>query len=103
MQGLRPCPLGMVHWMLAALMGLVAARIPFLDTTSVWTGLAYALNVGWETQICPDRLGLSHPERGRCKEKTVTNARVEKVLTARYFRHMSREGEGNDFGKRDLK
>ena len=51
MQGLRPCPLGMVHWMLAALMGLAAARIPFLDTTSVRAGLAYALNVGWETQI----------------------------------------------------
>ena len=42
------------------------------------------------------------PERGRCKEKTVVNARVEKVLTGRYFRHMFREGEGNDFGRRDL-
>ena len=48
MQGLRPCPLGMAQWMLAALMGLAGARIPFLDTTSVRAGLAYALNVDWE-------------------------------------------------------
>ena len=47
--------------------------------------------------------GAIAPERGRCKEKTVINARVEKVLIRRYFRHMFREGEGNDFGKRDLK
>ena len=82
--------------------GIGGGRIPFLNTTSVRAGLAYALNVDWETQICPYRLGAIAPERGRCKEKTVINARVEKVLTGRYFRHMSREGEGNDFGKRDL-
>ena len=89
--------------MLAALMGLAAARIPFLDTTSVRAGLAYALNVGLGNSDLTALPGASHPERGRCKEKTVINARVEKVLIRRYFRHMFREGEGNDFGKRDLK
>jgi hypothetical protein len=80
--------------MLAALMRLAAARIPFLDTTSVWAGLAYALNVGLGNSDVTVLLGAIAPERARCKEKTVVNARVEKVLTGRYFRHMFREGEG---------
>ena len=52
----------------------------------------YASHADWETQVCPYRLGLPQPERGRCKEKTVIDARVEKVLTGRYFRHLLREG-----------
>ena len=46
----------------------------------------------WERQVCPYRLGLSQPERGRCKEKTVIDARVEKVLTGRISGTFSARG-----------
>ena len=71
------------------------------NTTSVRAGARCASHADWETQICPYRLGLSHLERGRYKEKTVIDARVEKVLTKRYFWHMfceGRVGEDNRSG-----
>jgi hypothetical protein len=80
----------MGQWMLAALMGLAAARIPFLDTTSVRAGAPLMLHMPTGNADLP----ISHSERGRCKEETVINARVEKVLTGRYFGHLFREGRG---------
>ena len=76
------------------------------NTTSVRAGARCASHADWETQICPYRLGLSHLERGRYKEKTVIDARVEKVLTRALFPAHVLQGEvgkGNHSGTRDLK
>ncbi len=85
MQGLRLCFRHRYswHWM-------NWRRLPLRNTTSVRAGVPLMLHMPTGNADLP----ISHSKRGRCKEKTVINARVEKVLTGRYFGHLFREGRG---------